>query len=80
MPLINVHLAAGRTDEQKRALMAALTKAAEESIGAPLASIRVWITEMQPTEFMAGGETMAERQASGGSPSDPRVAAAGNGS
>jgi 4-oxalocrotonate tautomerase len=62
MPLINVHLAAGRTDEQKKALMAALTKAAEESIGAPLQSIRVWITEMQPTEFMAGGELMADRQ------------------
>ncbi len=63
MPLINVHLAAGRTDEQKKALMAALTQAAQESIGAPLASIRVWITEMEPTEFMAGGELMADRQA-----------------
>jgi 4-oxalocrotonate tautomerase len=63
MPLINVHLAAGRTDEQKKALMAALTQAAQDSIGAPLASIRVWITEMQPTEFMAGGELMADRQA-----------------
>ncbi|MGH8971606.1 MAG: 2-hydroxymuconate tautomerase [Acidimicrobiia bacterium] len=63
MPLINVHLAAGRTDEQKKALMAALTQAAQDSIGAPLASIRVWITEMQPAEFMAGGELMADRQA-----------------
>ena len=49
MPLINVHMAAGRTDEEKKALMEALTKAAQESIGAPLQSIRVWITEMQPT-------------------------------
>ncbi len=63
MPLINVHMAAGRTDEEKKALMEALTKAAQESIGAPLQSIRVWITEMQPTEFMAGGELMADRQA-----------------
>lgn len=69
MPLINVHLAAGRTDEQKKALMAALTQAAQESIGAPLASIRVWITEMQPTEFMAGGELMADRQAKAAAPS-----------
>jgi len=76
MPLINVHLAAGRTDEQKKALMAALTKAAEESIGAPLQSIRVWITEMQPTEFMAGGELMADRLSSGGTPPDPRAKAA----
>lgn len=63
MPLINVHLAAGRTDEEKKALMAALTKAAQESIGAPLPSIRVWITEMQATEFMAAGELLADRRA-----------------
>lgn len=76
MPLINVHLAAGRTDEQKKALMAALTQAAQDSIGAPLQSIRVWITEMQPTEFMAGGELMADRLSSGGTPPDPRAKAA----
>lgn len=62
MPLINVHMAAGRTDDEKRALMAALTQAAVDSIGAPLSSIRVWITEMEPTEFMAAGETLAERR------------------
>lgn len=76
MPMINVHMAAGRTDEQKKALMAALTQAAQDSIGAPLASIRVWITEMQPTEFMAGGELMADRLSSGGTPPDPRAKAA----
>jgi 4-oxalocrotonate tautomerase len=69
MPLINVHLAAGRTDEQKKALMEALTKAAQDSIGAPLPSIRVWITEMQPTEFMAGGVLLADRQAAAGTAS-----------
>jgi 4-oxalocrotonate tautomerase len=74
--MINVHMAAGRTDEQKKALMAALTQAAQDSIGAPLASIRVWITEMQPTEFMAGGELMADRLSSGGIPPDPRAKAA----
>lgn len=63
MPLINVNMAAGRTDEQKRAFMAAITQAAQDTLGAPLASIRVWITEFQPTEFMAAGETMAERRA-----------------
>ena len=32
-------------------------------LGAPLASIRVWITEFETTEFMAAGETMADRRA-----------------
>ncbi|MCB1001665.1 MAG: tautomerase family protein [Acidimicrobiales bacterium] len=60
---MNVHMAVGRTDEQKRAFMAAVTQAAHDTLGAPIPSIRVWITEFEPTEFMAGGETMAERRA-----------------
>ena len=62
MPLIHVSMAEGRTDDQKRALMAAITQAATETLGAPLPSVRVWITEFAATEFMAGGETMAERR------------------
>jgi 4-oxalocrotonate tautomerase len=65
MPLIQVHLAAGRTDEQKRALLTAITEAVHNSIGAPIPSIRVWISEMQPTEFMAGGELLADRRREG---------------
>ena len=63
MPLIQVNLAAGRTDEQKRALLTAITEAVESSIGAPRASIRVWISEFEPTEYMAAGELLADRQA-----------------
>ena len=62
MPLIQVHMATGRSDEQKRALLAAITDAVHASIGAPVPSIRVWISEMEPTEFMAGGVLMADRQ------------------
>ncbi len=63
MPLINVNMATGRTPEQKRKLMAAITAAVRESIDAPLGSIRVWITEFEPEEFMAAGELLSERQA-----------------
>jgi 4-oxalocrotonate tautomerase len=62
MPLINVHMASGRTSEQKRALMAALTQAAVEALDAPIGSVRVWIDEFDPDEFMSGGETLAERK------------------
>lgn len=61
MPLIQVHMAEGRSDDQKRALLAAITDAVERSIGAPLQSIRVWIHEFPPTEYMAGGKLLAER-------------------
>ena len=35
MPLVNVHMASGRSQEQKKALMNAITDAMEEHIGAP---------------------------------------------
>jgi 4-oxalocrotonate tautomerase len=63
MPLIQVSMARGRTTEQKRALLEAITRAVQESIGAPVASIRVWIHEFGSDEFIAGGEILADRQA-----------------
>ncbi len=44
MPLVNVNMAAGRTDAQKKALMEAITNAVHETIGSAIPSIRVWIT------------------------------------
>lgn len=64
MPLIQVNMAGGRTDEQKRALLEAITDAVRRSIDAPLESIRVWISEFQPTEYMAAGTLLADRRSS----------------
>ena len=55
MPLIEVHLLEGRTAEQKKALLTAVTKAVQESIGAPVETIRVWIEEFSPRAYMAAG-------------------------
>jgi 4-oxalocrotonate tautomerase len=66
MPLIQVNLAAGRTDEQKRALLGAITEAVHSSIAAPLDSIRVWIAEFEPTEYMQAGELLADRRRAAG--------------
>jgi 4-oxalocrotonate tautomerase len=62
MPLIEVHMAEGRTDEQKQALLAGLTDVVQQSIGAPLESIRVWIHEFRATEYMAAGKLLADRK------------------
>lgn len=62
MPLIEIHLLEGRTDEQKKNLLAAVTQAVHESIGAPLPSIRVWVQEMSPKEYMVAGELASERK------------------
>jgi 4-oxalocrotonate tautomerase len=62
MPLIEVHLLEGRTDEQKKALLTAITKAVNESIGAPLETIRVWIEEFSPKEYMAAGAWYGDKK------------------
>ncbi len=63
MPLVNVHMASGRSQEQKKALMNAITDAMEEHIGAPRDSVRVWISEFSNTDFMAAGELLIDKQA-----------------
>ncbi|HAN36762.1 MAG TPA: hypothetical protein DCQ52_15450 [Acidimicrobiaceae bacterium] len=63
MPLVQVYMAKGRTDDQKRALLEGITKVMNETVGAPVPSIRVWITEFDDTEFIAGGEILADRRA-----------------
>ncbi len=61
MPLIEVHLMEGRTDEQKRALLEGITRVAQETIDAPLSAIRVWINELAPTDLIIAGEMASER-------------------
>lgn len=61
MPLIEVHMLEGRTDEQKKALLEALHKAVRDSIGAPAESIRIWIEEFSPRAYMAAGVLHADR-------------------
>lgn len=63
MPLVNVTMARGRTPEAKRAMLHAIADAIEDSIGAPRDSIRVWINEVENTDYLAGTEVLADKQA-----------------
>lgn len=62
MPLIEITVAEGHTRDQKRALLEAVTEATHRSLNVPIGSVRVWVNEVPATDFMVGGETMAERQ------------------
>ena len=62
MPLIEVHMLEGRSDEQKRALLTAITEAVHQSIGSPLPTIRVWIQEMSRKEYMVAGRLASENK------------------
>jgi 4-oxalocrotonate tautomerase len=62
MPLIQISILEGRTPEQKNELLKAVTFAVHESLKAPLQTIRVWIHELPPTEYMIGGVLAADRK------------------
>lgn len=53
----------GRTPEQVRALISALTLAVHETVDAPVESIRVVVREVPTTHWAAGDVTIAERRA-----------------
>jgi 4-oxalocrotonate tautomerase len=63
MPLVSVTMARGRTTEQKKAMLHAIADAIHASVGAPRDSIRVWINEVENTDFLAGEEILADKQA-----------------
>jgi len=62
MPLVEIHMLEGRTDEQKMALLDGVTEAIRDSLGVPLTSIRVWIQEFSSKDFMVAGELYADRK------------------
>jgi 4-oxalocrotonate tautomerase len=64
MPLVEITLAEGRTDEQIRALLAEVHSAVHRAIGAPEANIRIVVREVPSKHWCAGGVTLAERAAS----------------
>jgi 4-oxalocrotonate tautomerase family enzyme len=62
MPLVEIHMSKGRTEKQKKALLDGVTEAVRDSLGVPLTSIRVWIQEFSPKDFMIAGKLYAERK------------------
>jgi len=63
MPEVTIHMAAGRTVEQKKALMTDISNAVHKHTGADLEAVTVQIVEAPLTDKMKGGKTFAERRA-----------------
>ena len=62
MPIVEVHMLEGRSEAMKEELMKNITKTVQETLGAPLESIRVIIEEMPYTNFCIAGETAKARR------------------
>ena len=61
MPEVYVHAVEGRTPEQKKALMAAITQAVMTHFNTPAESVVVTIMEAAKTAKMKGGKLFSER-------------------
>ena len=55
MPIIDITILEGRTDEQKSALITEVTNATVRALGAPPQTVRVMIREIQPSHFAVAG-------------------------
>ena len=63
MPEVQVFMAEGRTDAQKKAMMLDITQALVKNLGVPSDVVTVQIVESKLTDKMKGGQTFVERQA-----------------
>jgi 4-oxalocrotonate tautomerase len=66
MPEVTILMAAGRTLEQKKALMLDVSQAVSKHAGADLENVTVQIIEAPLTDKMKGGKTFAERRVAQG--------------
>ena len=57
MPIARISIMDGRTDEEKAVLIAAVTDAIHQSIGAPVENIRVLLDEVPRTQWGIAGKT-----------------------
>lgn len=62
MPLIDVSIARGRTPEQLRELITALTTATQESVDAAAENVTVIIREVELDHWSVADSTIAERR------------------
>lgn len=60
MPIVQVNMLEGRTVQQKRAMVAAVTSAIVDSLGAKPESVRVIINELHPEHFAVAGVSAGE--------------------
>lgn len=64
MPIIEMHLLAGRTPAQKRQAAAAITEAVCGALGVRADQVRILVTEHGMDDFSVGGVTAGQRKES----------------
>jgi 4-oxalocrotonate tautomerase len=62
MPTIRVELFEGRTPEQKRNLVKALTQACVDTLGSKPESVDILLFDLPPSNWATGGELWSEKK------------------
>jgi 4-oxalocrotonate tautomerase len=62
MPTIRVELFEGRTPEQKKNLVKALTQACVDTLGSKPESVDILLFDMKPSDWATGGELWSEKK------------------
>jgi 4-oxalocrotonate tautomerase len=62
MPTIRVDLFEGRTPEQKKNLVKALTQACVETLGSKPESVDILLYDIKPSDWATGGELWSEKK------------------
>ena len=60
MPFAQIHMIEGRTEEQKKAVIEKVSQALVEATGAPIANVRVLITEVLKENWGIAGVSAKE--------------------
>ena len=62
MPTIRVEMFEGRTNEQKKKLVQALTQACVETLGSKAEGVDVILYDIKKTDWATGGELWSEKK------------------
>jgi 4-oxalocrotonate tautomerase len=62
MPTIRVELMEGRTPEQKKNLVKALTQAVVDTLGSKAESVDVLLFDIKPSDWATGGVQWSEKK------------------
>jgi len=62
MPTIRVELFEGRTPEQKKNLVRALTQACVDTLGSKPEGVDVLLFDIKPSDWATGGELWSEKK------------------
>lgn len=62
MPIVQIHLMSGRTNEQKRKLVKSVTQAICDSVDVNPENVRIILSEMSDNNYSFAGQLVIDKQ------------------